>query len=297
MNIYYIREFIEIARLNSFSEAAAELSLSQSALSKHIQSLERELDTLLFDRSTRSVKLNVYGQIFLPIAKQMSALHDDLLQKIDVEKKQGKLTLKLASIPVMAQYDITGLITRFQKDYPEIKLQIIESEGNDINHLLEDDRCELAFTRRVGNHEEANFEYFTYSQDRLCALLPKHHPLSKEKKISLSTLKDEFFLFMDERTLLYRFCYDACLDAGFEPNIVYSGHRPENIMDLTAKGAGIALLMKKQCSFFANKHVQTVEIAPVTEADVCLTRMKKSRLTHAAQIFWNYVTKDINSEK
>lgn len=291
MNIYYIKEFIEVAKLNNFSEAAAELALSQSALSKHIQSLEKELDALLFDRSTRSVKLSVYGQIFLPIAKEMVILYDNLLQKVEAEKLQDKLSLKLATIPVMAQYDITGLITRFQKDYPEIKLQIIETEGNDINRLIEEDLCELAFTRRLGKREESNFEYYTYSKDSLCALLPRQHPLARQKKINLSILKDEFFLFMDERTLLYKFCFDACVRAGFEPNIVYSGHRPENIMDLSAKGAGIALLMKKQCTFFTNKQVQAVDIIPPTEADVCLTRLKRKPLSHAAQVFWNYVTR------
>jgi LysR family transcriptional activator of glutamate synthase operon len=55
-------------------------------------------------------------------------------------------------------------------------------------------------------------------------------------------LKDEPFLIMDENTALYELCMNACKQAGFEPRIIYKGHRPENIMGLVAKGMGVSVL-------------------------------------------------------
>ena len=61
MEIEYLHEFTVIANLGSFSRAAEELCISQSALSKHIAALERELDTPLLTRNSRNVSLSPAG--------------------------------------------------------------------------------------------------------------------------------------------------------------------------------------------------------------------------------------------
>ena len=63
-----IREFVFLANINNFQEAADALYISQSTLSRHIQSLENELQNKLFDRTTRSVQLSEFGKFFLPYA-------------------------------------------------------------------------------------------------------------------------------------------------------------------------------------------------------------------------------------
>ena len=66
MDLNYIREFVVLANTCNYMEAAEQLFISQSALSRHIKNLEEELGVSLFDRSTRSVTLNAFGMLFLP---------------------------------------------------------------------------------------------------------------------------------------------------------------------------------------------------------------------------------------
>ncbi|EFD01078.1 transcriptional regulator, LysR family, partial [Hungatella hathewayi DSM 13479] len=68
MNTTYFKDFLTIAELGSYEKAAEELYTTQSTLTKHIQKLESELGTTLFDRTSRSVRLNECGKIFLPYA-------------------------------------------------------------------------------------------------------------------------------------------------------------------------------------------------------------------------------------
>lgn len=71
MELSHLKEFIVLAKIENYLEAAENLYISQSSLSKHIKSLEAELGTTLFDRTTRQVKLNEAGRVFLKYAQQM----------------------------------------------------------------------------------------------------------------------------------------------------------------------------------------------------------------------------------
>lgn len=71
MELNHVKEFIALTKTENYLEAAENLFISQSSLSKHIKSLEAELGTTLFDRTTRQVKLNEAGKVFLKYAQQL----------------------------------------------------------------------------------------------------------------------------------------------------------------------------------------------------------------------------------
>ena len=67
MELNHLKEFVVLAKIENYMEAAENLFISQSTLSKHIKSLETELGINLFDRTTRQVKLNEAGRVFLTL--------------------------------------------------------------------------------------------------------------------------------------------------------------------------------------------------------------------------------------
>ena len=71
MELNHVKEFIALTKTENYLEAAENLFTSQSSLSKHIKSLEAELGTTLFDRTTRQVKLNEAGKVFLKYAQHL----------------------------------------------------------------------------------------------------------------------------------------------------------------------------------------------------------------------------------
>lgn len=77
MDLNYIKEFVLLANINNFQEAADSLYISQSTLSRHIQTLEKELQNKLFDRTTRTVRLSEFGRFFLPYAQDMICIEQD----------------------------------------------------------------------------------------------------------------------------------------------------------------------------------------------------------------------------
>jgi LysR family transcriptional activator of glutamate synthase operon len=295
MELDYLCEFAVIARLGSFSLAAEELFISQSSLSKHIIALEKELNVQLFDRTSRKVALSEGGAQILPYANQASEIKERVTRIVAEQVSRQKRVIKIASIPVMAQYDITGAIARFQREYPEINLSISEYEQYEIPRLLESGECELAFNRK--SHEESPvLEYTTFYKDYLVAVLPRSHRLSAKKALRLQQLENEEFLFLDKRTVLYNLCFDLCSSAGFTPKVKYSGHRPENIIELVSQGMGISLLMKRHTDYFKNAGVTCIDVTPRVESAICLAKIKSHKLSHAAKIFWGYINSLYSSQ-
>lgn len=287
MEIEYLREFAVIAKLGSFSRAAEELSISQSSLSKHILALEKELGVPLLDRNSRNVAVSPAGGQILPMAAQVYELQNKIKVAAARESTRTKALLKIASIPVMAQYDITGVLARFQKQHPEVTLDVMECEQQEIEQTVTDGRCELAFTRRVRENDE--LEYLPFRQDSLVAVVSHSHPFADRDSLTLSDLRQENLLFLDSRTGLYDMCRELCHRSGFVPNILYTGHRPENIVELTAENMGIALLMKGHTDYIASQNVVCLPITPAVESTICLVRTQRPGHSQWADEFWNEI--------
>lgn len=295
MEMDYLCEFVVIAKLGSFSLAAEELFLSQSSLSKHIIALEKELNVQLFNRTSRNVALSEAGAQILPYANQVFEIKERITRIAAEQIYLEKRVLNIASIPVMAEYDITGAIARFHKEYPEINLSILDHEQYEILGLLKSSECELAFTRK--SHEESSIlEYTTFYKDYLVAVLPRAHRLSAEKALHLQQLANEEFLFLGKGSVLYNLCFDLCSGSGFTPKVKYVSQRPENIIDFVSLGMGIALLMKRHVDYFKNASVKCIDITPTVESTICLARIKGHKISHAARVFWDYINSLYSSQ-
>ena len=294
MRLRYLEEFTVLARCQSFSLAAEELFTTQATLSKHIQALEKELGVPLFARTTRSVQLSDFGRILLPFAQQTAAGYEAVTQQLKEEKESSRRRLHIVSIPVMAQYGITEPISAFRAAHPEVALSVSERESSQIGALLEKGEYELAFNRvAVDAGSEGDplspCEEIPYCTDRLVAVLPVRHPLSGERCISLTDLRDDPFLLMDENSHLYSLCIGACRSAGFEPRIVYKGHRPENLMEFVSQGMGVSLLMQRQAGFYKNPGIVTVPLAEPVSSRISLLYRRGRPLSAAARAFVEFL--------
>lgn len=291
MDIEYLCEFTVIAKLESFSRAAEELCISQSSLSKHILALERELGVPLLVRNSRSVGLSPAGAQILPMAAQVYELKNKIMSTAAKMSTRRRSILSIASIPVMAQYDITGILARFQRAYPEVALDVQECERRDIGELLETGKSELAFCRS-GLEAEEGMEYLEICQDNLVAVLPKDHPLAGREAVRLTDLKEEPLLFLDQQTGFHHLYAGLCRGAGFVPRIAYTGHRPENIVALAAQHMGVALLMRRHTDYVANPDVVCLDVRPRVESAVCLARRADRSCSELASRFWEFVRED-----
>jgi DNA-binding transcriptional LysR family regulator len=288
LKIHYLAEFLAVVNLKNFSDAADELYISQSALSKHIASLEQEFGYKLFDRTTRNIELTPHGEELVPYAKQiMDIYYLSILSIKDVVKNKNEI-VKIASIPVMPHYDITKLIVLFKSNYPNVPYNITEHDSSNISNLFRNKSIDLAFTRT--RNLDQSFECITYNIDELVLVVPENHQYANNKTIHISMLKNEDFLLLHENTSIYDLSIEACNKANFTPKVTYTGHRIENIIDMIERGVGVSLLMKKHVEYYKNNKVKIIKLHPTTTSNISLCKLNYTTLSHNAQLFWDFVS-------
>lgn len=136
MELSYIREFVVLAETGNYLEAADALFIAQSSLSRHIKSIELDLGSPLFDRTTRKVVLNGFGQAFLPYAKKMVEIQEEYENVLQSYLSGVSSTITVASIPSMVRYNITDVLAGFKQANPRYKLNILEADSSQILQLL-----------------------------------------------------------------------------------------------------------------------------------------------------------------
>lgn len=284
MDINYIKEFVLLAETQNYLEASDALFISQSSLSKHIKALEKELGVSLFDRTTRKVSLSEFGELFLPYAKEIADLQYQYTTAILNRTQHHNQSIVIGSVPVIAPYQITDCIMKFQEENSKFSVRLVEGESAELKEMLRQNKCDFAFIRDI-KEEDDEFIKLPFTTDHLAAVFSSKHPLAKETVVDIAQLENEKFLFLQPDTMLFSICTQACEEAGFSPDIIFTGKRAENIVDLVEKGMGVALLMRKPVESFMNREISVVDISPIVTTRICLYYKKDVRLSLAARHF------------
>lgn len=288
MEIDYLREFVVLAETGNFLEAADRLFISQSSLSRHIKAIEEDLGALLFDRTTRKVGLNQFGKMLLPYAKEITRIQYDYTTAFFNELKEAHGSITVGSIPSMAQYNITDVLARFQRENSTFSLNVVEADSLQLTEMLRMGQCDFAFIRESDDSGN-EFNKLPFTVDNLAAILPATHHLARKDVVHLSELSADPLLLIGKDTFMYSLCVGECRKAGFEPKVAFTGHRAENILDLVSKGMGVALLMKKPAIYLSNPNIAIVDVAPRITTTISLAYVRSQKISVAATHFLNLV--------
>lgn len=289
MDIRHLAEFVVLADVGNYSEAADMLFISQSTLSKHIQSLEQELGVQLIDRTTKSFKVSEFGQLLLPFAKEIVNQQDQFKAAIHKRLPAEREILTIGSLRSMAQYNVIDILANFKKTRPQSTIKVIHStyegtplSGNKIKDILRQRICDLAFIRLYDDSDD-DFVRIPYFKDHLVAVFPAGHPLAQAKTIPITSLKDMDLVLLEESSHLYKNCIRLCKENGFDARVAHSDAKPENIIEFVIRDMGVALLMKQLAVYLATPKIAIVDIAPTVESEVFLCYLKNSELSEAAR--------------
>ncbi|MEU9107842.1 LysR family transcriptional regulator [Streptomyces xanthophaeus] len=119
MDLETVRTFVAVAEARQFREAAAELSVTQQAVSKRIASLERSLGARLFTRTARGAELTIDGQAFLPHARELLRVAERAVASV----RAGRRPLRVDVIA--SRTAASGLMRGFHRAHPEIDLDVM----------------------------------------------------------------------------------------------------------------------------------------------------------------------------
>lgn len=235
-----LRQFVafkEVAGQGSFTAAASHLQLTQSAVSQQIKALEDECGVVLFDRSGRVVRLTDAGHVFLTHVERILSQVENA--RVEMAEMAGGTRghCRLASLPSIAAYLLPQALASFQKLYPRVELQLMESVQM---HLLEwVQQGKVDFSIMSLPVHDPHLESIFLLRDEFVLMVPKDHALVHHRTVRIASLVNERFILYPKGAGGRDLFVDACRQAGFEPYIAFESDDRETILGLVAAGVGI----------------------------------------------------------
>ncbi len=240
MEFHQLRYVCAIAETGSFSRAAERCHVAQPSLSQQVLKLEEDLGAKLFDRLGRSVRLTEAGRAFLPHAR--SILHQMDAARAGVVDKRNDVRGAVAAgvIPTIAPYLMPRYTADFAKKYPDARLRIIEETTPVLVEGLRNLSIDIAVLALPLRHKE--FELFPIRTEQLFAVLPKNHPRSSAKFLSLKDLRGEQFVMLRDGHCFRDLSIAACARARITPRIAFESGQFSSLLGMVAAGVGITLV-------------------------------------------------------
>ncbi|MGL5312956.1 MAG: LysR family transcriptional regulator [Peptostreptococcaceae bacterium] len=295
MNIKEINYFLEVVKERNFTKAANNLYISQPALSKAIKNLEKEAQTLLIERNTKTFKLTYEGEIFYENAKKSIDIINSELYKLQDSITNCRKTLTLGIPPVIGSVYFTSTVAKFKQDYPEIDIQIIEEGSNNIKCKVVDESIELGAT--IFPIEGEGIIATEIVDGDVMLVISSDHPLANRESIDVKELEDERFIVFNENFMMYDKTINACKESGFEPNIVMKISQWDFILEMVALNQGIAIMPKPIVQRYKMNGVNMIPISnPEINWNIGFVVKKDKYMSKTLKLFAEYAKEHIRKE-
>ncbi|MBY0273318.1 MAG: LysR family transcriptional regulator [Alphaproteobacteria bacterium] len=241
----HLRYFVSVAELKSFTAAAYALNITQPSISQQIADLEKTLGFSLFKRSSRSVKLTVAGEVFLKEAKEILRLTENAIEKATKAFKGYSGELRIGALEPAVVGFLPRVIRTFKKKHPDVVVTIQHMNPEVQLKAFQEEKIDIGFTRFFAQENSLNLQQDLIYEDSIVAVLPKDHPLSNQKAISITELAGEsFILFNRVETkcffdVIVRFCQE---EGKFDPSITHEPNLLQTLFLLIESGLGVSLV-------------------------------------------------------
>lgn len=191
MTFTQLEIFSVLAKVGSFSRAAAALGITQSGVSHAIKQLETELGVSLLNREGGALALTDVGIRLLTRANDILQQKEALQQEANLEQGIARGTLRIASFGATSSLRILPvLMAQFQRAHPLVEVQIDEVVDEVVVQWLLERRVELGFVVLP----DERFDTLPLVADELVAVLPASHPLASKKTVSAKDFHDQPFI-------------------------------------------------------------------------------------------------------
>jgi len=196
INLEALKVFLAVAEHGSFSEAGRQLHLSQPAVSQSIQGLERHLGSQLFIRQGRAAQLTESGQALVPMARELINSAQRLEQSMFSLQGEVAGEMSVGCSTASGKYLLPGMIARFRREYPHVRINVIVSSRDSIISKLLAGDVALGVSSKLIDHPD--LEYRDFFKDDVILIVPAGHRWAQYRKIYPDDLLDEPIILREE---------------------------------------------------------------------------------------------------
>lgn len=189
MTLHQLRVLVKVAEVQSFTEAAKALGLTQPSVSSLIQGLVDELKYELFERHGIKISLTAEGAVFVRRARDALAIIDGSSDEIDEIHGLRKGRLAVGGSPIPAASFLPLAVQEFKKSHPGVQVVLKIQSNSSLERELLDRELDLALVSLPPHSPVLRSEL--YIEEQIVAIAPPTHPLAKKRAVNLRMLAKE----------------------------------------------------------------------------------------------------------
>jgi DNA-binding transcriptional LysR family regulator len=242
MELRHLRTIAAVARHGSFSKAAEELHLAQSAVSQQIRRLEQELGVEVFRRTSRSVELTAEGDVILGYAhrvlREVDGLHSELGELTGLVRGE----VRIGGMYPTGPYDLAEILAEFRARHPGVAINLVEDTQDDLLARLRADELDCAFTAVEPDTLGDEYAATLIWEEEFVVALPVAHPLAAADHVTFEQLAGEDLIAYRENSALRRRLERTMADRGLAPRNAFICTEMAAVRALVSKGLGLAVI-------------------------------------------------------
>jgi len=256
MEFKQIEVYVKVVELSSFSKAAEAVFLSQPSVSSYINALEKELNTVLVNRSTKEVSPTLAGKILYENATKLLSLRTNTLEQIKhlSGSYSGEINILASTVP--SQYVLPELLTHFNETYPDISFNVMQADSLEVSRGIAAQKADIGFSGGVTESEKCVYQEMIAEQ--LVFIAPYgSSDFSAKKEYSLEELLYKFRFVSRESGSGTRAAYESFFAsqgiALNKINTLISFDNTQSIVNAVINGLGISVVSALAAKSFIDR--------------------------------------------
>ncbi|AAK81339.1 DNA-binding transcriptional LysR family regulator [Clostridium acetobutylicum] len=244
MEFRQLSYFISVAKYLSFTKAAEEHHIAQTAISQQISTLEKQLNVKLFVRNNRAVELTDAGRVLLKEADLITS------RVVEAERKTKQAALGFEgslNVGILGSSEknfLPVILKRFHKLYPKIGINLSRNSYKKLADDMKGGHLDITFIFPYELNDISHVKYRKLFDYEICLVVNKEHRLARYKKIDVKEIKNEKFIVVgkEEAPSTVKQMRKNCMGDGFKLNVVAECKNLDTMLIMVEAGMGVALV-------------------------------------------------------
>lgn len=287
MNLYHLRVFQTVAEHEHITRASEELILSQPAVTKIIQSLERDTGLELIERHGRRIVLTYAGHVLQNYARRMFALEREMEEALAVLRDVESGEIKLAANTTTGVYLLPPIVSRYRNLYPQVVLYITILNSSEIIEQTLNWTLDFGLVEGDPTKLPSGLHVEVFAQDELVLVVSPDHRWSKLDEINPELLREGHLLLREQGSGIREVIEQAFLLHGVQVQPLFTLPDNEAIKQMVISGVGTAIVSALAVQReLMNGDLIRIPIAGINlRPQLSLVRRTDKQLSQAAQAF------------
>lgn len=239
MELRQLEYLLAIKNEKTLTAAAEKLFVSQSALSQQMKRLEKELGTLLFDRSRNRMQLTEAGHLLYKRAKRIIKEVDEAQIAIDELGDLCRGTLEIGVVQTVNTYLIPRVASAFSSRFPLVHLRIKQLSAPQVEQMLYDYELDMG----ISFLPTGDIEFDSIFDEELLFITPPDHPLANKEKIEPEQLDNQKIIMLSKDYYNRQIWEQTAKESGVNPDVIIEMNNIGSILSTLQHNSTIGTIL------------------------------------------------------